>query len=116
MPYISKTYPEPIVSMFFEARLWFDKSGCNTYHSVRIFINGKMLGTTGMMYGSETQYQYETVTKLVELEILPPDVSGLPVWRIANIYGIHIYTSATFGKRSEMFRQNLEESTGISNE
>ena len=109
MSYLSKAYPEPIVSMFFEARLWFDKYGGNTYHSVRIHINGKVFGCSGMEYGYENQYQYATIEKLVAREILPKEVSNLPVWRIANIYGIHIYTSATYGKRSEMLRHSLEE-------
>lgn len=116
MAYLSPVYPEPITSMFFEARLWFDKSGGNTYHSVRIHINGKVFGSSGMEYGYENQYQYATVDKLVAMGILPKEVSNLPVWRIANIYGIHIYTSATYGKRSEMFKTNLEESQETSNE
>jgi hypothetical protein len=32
-----------IKSLFIEGRLWFDKTGGNTYHAVKIEANGKVI-------------------------------------------------------------------------
>lgn len=109
MSYKSRLFPDPIVSIFLEGRLWFDKSGGNTYHSVRIWVNGEILGCSGMEYGYDNQYQYASIARLVEMEILPPEVLGLPSWRIKNIYGIHMYATAEYGKKSNMWRNSFEE-------
>ena len=45
-----------IKSLFIEGRLWFDKSGGNTYHAVKIEVNGQVIKYLPMRYGYGEQY------------------------------------------------------------
>jgi hypothetical protein len=45
-----------IKSIFIEGRLWFDKSGGNTYHAVKIEVNGQIIKYLPMRYGYGEQY------------------------------------------------------------
>ena len=40
----------------FEVKRWFDKINGNTYHSVRVFKDSKLLGQENLTYGYEEQY------------------------------------------------------------
>ena len=45
-----------IKSIFIEGRLWFDKSAGNTYHAVKIEVNGQVIKYLPMRYGYGEQY------------------------------------------------------------
>ena len=102
-------------SLFFEGRAWFDKSGGNTYHSVRIWLNGDIVAVVPFTYGYENMYQYSATRKLVELGYLPevlPSGFGedrraedMPIWQIGRILGITVYSVLSYGKKSELFKE-----------
>lgn len=63
-----------IKSLVIEARLWSDG---NTYHAVRIWVNGKVLSDIGMTYGYDDQYKYTALNwlkgyQLVDAEVKTP--------------------------------------------
>jgi hypothetical protein len=45
-----------INSIFIEGRLWFDKINGNTYHAVKIEVNGQVIKYLSMRYGYGEQY------------------------------------------------------------
>ena len=97
-------------SLFFEGRAWLDKSGGNTYHSVRIWLNGSIVAIVPFRYGYENAYQVSAVDKLVELGYLPEELEGratreYPVWQIARKLEIVLYSVLSYGNKSELFRE-----------
>jgi hypothetical protein len=42
--------------LIIKAKKWFDRKNGNTYHSVKVFKNGKEIGTAPMTYGYGEQY------------------------------------------------------------
>jgi hypothetical protein len=97
-------------SVFLEGRAWFDNSGGNTYHSVRIWVNGEIVSVIGLTYGYENAYQTTAITKLVELGYLPNTLGNnretreYPTWQIERILEISIYSVLVYGKKSELWK------------
>jgi hypothetical protein len=60
-----------IKNMLIEARLWSDG---NTYHAVRIWVNGKVLADIGMTYGYEDQYRYTALNWLKGYQLVDEDI------------------------------------------
>ena len=60
-----------IKSMLIEARLWSDG---NTYHGVRVWVNGKVLADIGLTYGYEDQYKYTALNWLKSYELVDDEV------------------------------------------
>jgi hypothetical protein len=82
-----------ITSLFIEGRLWFDKTGGNTYHAVRIEANGKVIGHIPMTYGYENQYLYTALEWLKSFGLVSPDTKS--IWELrqdAHIYWVSYYT------------------------
>jgi hypothetical protein len=109
----AENFLEPGASLFFEGRAWFDKTGGNVYHSVRIWVNGDIVAVVPMRYGYENAYHMTAVQQLFELGYLPETLTDIgatrptreyPTWRIEKILGITIYSSLTFGKKNELFK------------
>jgi hypothetical protein len=71
-----KAIPE-LRSLFVSGRLWFDKSGGNTYHAVSISANGKWLIDIGMTYGYGDQYLQTALDWLKQFGIVSQDVRNL---------------------------------------
>jgi hypothetical protein len=101
-------------SLFFEGRAWFDKINGNTYHSVRIWINGEVMAVVPMRYGYENAYQASAVEELVELGLLPETLfqhgsdratREYPLWQIARILELTVYSVLSYGKKSELFKK-----------
>lgn len=102
-------------SLFFEGRAWFDKSGGNTYHSVRIWVNGEIVAVVPFTYGYENMYQSSAVSKLVEMGYLPEklcltigvvrETREYPLFQIKRILGLNIYSVLHYGKKSEMWKE-----------
>jgi hypothetical protein len=96
-------------SVFLEGRAWFDKSGGNTYHSVRVWVNGEIVGIVPMTYGYENMYQVSAIAKLVELGYLPKTLGDretreYPTWQISKNLGLDIYSVLAYGKKSELWK------------
>ena len=92
-------------SLFIEGRLWFDKTYGNTYFSNRVWVDGKIAFEMGMEYGYDEQYAHRAIQELhsrgyFEGEKVPS------IWEIRDNMKIDLYKSATYGKKSELFKGN----------
>lgn len=83
-----------IKSLFIEGRLWFDKTGGNTYHAVRIEANGKVINHIPITYGYESAYQYTALKWLQDYGLVSEDVKSIYELRqYADIYWVSYYTN-----------------------
>jgi hypothetical protein len=90
-------------SLFIEGRLWFDKTYGNTYFSNRVWINGNVAFEMPMEYGYEEMYVHRAIQELHSRGYFVGE--KIPsVWEIRDEMGIHFYKSATYGKKSELFK------------
>lgn len=113
---MSKDYEmvKPGTNLFFEGRAWFDKTGGNTYHAVRIWINGEIVAIIPSRYGYENAYQTSAIETLVDLGYLPQTLfqhgehrptRDFPVWQIDRHLELTTYSVLTYGKKSELFKR-----------
>jgi hypothetical protein len=92
-------------SLFVEARLWFDKSGGNTYFTARVFIDGKHAFTMPFQYGYDMQYLYEAGRELVKRGYLPAEYENKPLWRARDEFGFDFYHSDSYVLKRELFKE-----------
>ena len=59
--------PQIARSVFVDARLWVDKSGGNTYHAARVWVDGKCAGVAKFQFGYEYAYLESALETLREL-------------------------------------------------
>jgi hypothetical protein len=90
-------------SLFIEGRLWFDKVNGNTYFSNRVWVDGKIAFTTGLSYGYEAAYLHDAIRELHSRGYFATDKAP-SVWEIRDEMKIDLYKSATYGKKSELFK------------
>lgn len=91
-------------SVYVEVRLWNDKANGTTYHSLRLWVDGGIVGGVGgLTYGSDrASYDLSATNKLVELGYITGEWSA---WLEAQRQGFDYYTSETWVKKSEMWRE-----------
>ena len=53
------------------ARKWFNKSQGNTYHSVEVYLDGYLLGSSGVVYGYGSQWK-ETAKDILAVNDIKP--------------------------------------------
>lgn len=83
-----------INSLFIEGRLWFDKSGGNTYHAVKIEANGKVINYIPITYGYEDMYLYTALDWLKKYGLVSQETKS--IWELresADIYWTSYYTT-----------------------
>ncbi len=97
-----------IKSLFIEARLWFDKTGGNTYHAVRIEANGRVINHIPMTYGYETAYQYTALKWLQDYGLVGEQVKSIYELREhADIYWVSYYTNKSELWKAEKINDNF---------
>jgi len=112
----TKDYPQVTsgTSLFLEGRAWHDNTGGNTYHSVRIWVNGSVVAIVPFRYGYENAYQVSAIDKLIELGYLPETLfqhgserptRDYPIWQIDRHLETVTYSVLTYGKKSELFKE-----------
>lgn len=87
-------------SLFIEGRLWFDKTGGNTYHAVRIEANGKVIGYIPMTYGYENHYLQTALEWLKSYGLVSDEVKS--IWELRK--EIHLYWASYYTKKTELFK------------
>ena len=87
-------------SLFIEGHLWLDKSGGNTYFSNRVWVNGKIAFIMPMEYGYDMQYEIRALQELKERGY----INSTTRWELRDKQGIHFYSVAIYGKKSELFK------------
>lgn len=101
-----------IRSVFVECRQWFDNSGGNTYHSVRVSVNGKPLISKGMTYGYGDQYEQTALGALIELGF--EFTTDRPLWFQVQDLGADLYRSQSSTLKRELFKNwKIEDYQGI---
>ena len=98
-----KAIPE-LRSLYIQGRLWFDKSGGNTYHAVSISTNGKWLIDIGMTYGYGDQYLQTALDWLKKFGIVSKEVKHLFELREA----VDLYTSSTDTLKRNLFTDSMK--------
>ena len=98
-------------SIFVEARLWFDKTYGNTYHSVRLEVNGLSVGQVGLTYGYGQQYEQTALTYLKKIGLVSEGVRYLSELQRG---GVIVYIAASNRKKSELHK-NLTIEQNFSN-
>jgi hypothetical protein len=91
-----------IKSLFIEARLWFDKTYGNTYHSVRLEANGLSIGQVPMTYGYDRHFEYTALEYLKDFGLVSEKTRYLSELK-KN--GLVVYIAASHGKKSELFKR-----------
>jgi len=103
----------PGTNLFFEGRAWLDKTYGNTYHTVRIWINGEIVAITPRTYGYDFHYQQTAIEALIKLGYLPQTLfqrgedrptRDFPLWQIDRHLEIVTYSVLTYGKKSDLFK------------
>lgn len=56
-----------------EAKRWFQKTYGNTYHSVKVYVNGKLIGQVPFRYGYDKAWQQTAHEILMEKGFFPKD-------------------------------------------
>ena len=97
-----KAIPE-LRSLFVSGRLWFDKSGGNTYHAVSISANGKWLMDIGITYGYGDQYLHTALERLQEFGIVSQEVRHLFELRET----LDVYTACTDTLKKNLFTDSI---------
>jgi len=88
-------------SVFIEARLWFDKTYGNTYHSVRLEANGLSIGQVPMTYGYGRHYEQTALEYLRKIGLVSPEIRY-----VSDLQrnGVIVYIAASNRKKSELHK------------
>lgn len=97
-----KAIPE-LRSLFISGRLWFDKSGGNTYHAVSISANGKWLFDIGRTYGYEDQYLNTALEYLKKFGLVSQEVRSVFDLRET----VDLYTAFRYTLKKELFEDSF---------
>jgi hypothetical protein len=69
-----------IENLIIDGKRWFQKTYGNTYHSVKVIVNGKSLGNSGIHYGYGNQY-LQTACEMLVKENYFIDYDDFNNWR-----------------------------------
>ena len=92
-------------SLFVEGRLWFDKVNGNTYFSNRVWVDGKIAFTMGMSYGYDEAYLNAAIDELHARGYFGTVLAPY-AWEIRDEMKIDLYKAASYGKKSELFKES----------
>lgn len=98
-----KAIPE-LRSLFIQGRLWFDKSGGNTYHAASISVNGKWLLDIGMTYGYGDQYLQTALDCLKSFGLVSEEVRSVYDLRET----LDLYTSSNDTLKKYLFDDSIK--------
>ena len=66
-----RTEMKPARRLEIEGRLWFQKTYGNTYHRVRVFLDGEFLGRSDVEYGYGQQFAYTGIKLALKSARIP---------------------------------------------
>ena len=81
---IGATGSKKIKSIEIWGKKWFQKSYGNTYHAVRVYVNGELIGTSPIRYGYGDQYIETGEDVLKKAGYLKRKDPNTPLWRYAQ--------------------------------
>ena len=72
-------------SVHVAGRRWFERTNGNTYHSVRVWVDGKLIGHAPFHYGYGNHYQQTAEEFLIKAGIMPAgETTHLSIWMREN--------------------------------
>ena len=96
-------------SVFVEARLWFDKTGGNSYFTARVWVDGHIISVLPFQYGYGNQYLYEANEELIRLGYIPEEYKGRPLWvSTREALSVDMYYSESYGLKKDMFKGEVK--------
>lgn len=99
----TQTHPN-LRSLFISGRIWFDKTGGNSYHSVSIEANGKWLFDIGLTYGYGDMYLDTALKALKKFGLINEEVNHL--FRLREV--IDLYTTSQQTLKKELFQDSMK--------
>lgn len=99
----TQTHPN-LRSLFISGRIWFDKTGGNSYHSVSIEANGKWLFDIGLTYGYGDMYLDTALKALKKFGLINEEVNHL--FRLREV--IDLYTTSKQTLKKELFQDSMK--------
>ena len=84
---------------------WFDKVNGNTYFSNRVWVDGKIAFTTGFSYGYGEAYLHAAIAELHARGYFTTE-NAPSAWQIRDEMKLDLYRSVSYGKKSELFKEN----------
>jgi len=88
-----------IKSIHFTGRRWFQASAGNTYHTVDVFVNDKLIGTSPIKYGYDRQYEQTGIDILKQNGYIQDYDLMESFWRYCQNKGIEFSSYAKDVKR-----------------
>lgn len=80
---------------------WFQKTYGNTYHSVRVLINGEEVVNEPFQYGYDDSFLDTAVRKLRELGVLPND-NRFGTAYLRDTFGTLTYTVTDVSRKKDL--------------
>lgn len=107
--FIESEAKEKITSLFFEGQQWTQRDYGTPYQAVRVWANGRLLGSLGYAYGYGSQFEQYGLDFLHENGLISGESRKSPAWKLRE-HGITLYTSLSHvGKRDLVKSQDVPE-------
>ena len=98
---------EKITSLFFEGQQWTQREYGTPYQAVRVWANGRLLGSLGYGYGYGSQFEQYALDFLNCHGLISEEMRNRPAWMLRN-HGVTLYTSLSHvGKRDLVKTQDI---------
>ena len=94
---------EKITSLFFEGQQWTPRHDGGIYQAVRVWANGRLLGSTGYGYGGGTDFEYFALEFLHRHGLITDEMRKNPSWMLRN-HGVTLYTSLSHVSKRELVK------------
>lgn len=94
---------EKITSLFFEGQQWTQRDYGTPYQAVRVWANGRLLGSLGYGYGYGSQFEQFALDFLFENGLISGESRKNPAWMLRN-HGVTLYTSLSHVSKRELVK------------
>jgi len=96
---------EKITSLFFEGQQWTPRTDGGTYQAVRVWANGRLLGSLGYAYGYGSQFEQFALDFLFEEGLISGESRKRPSWQLRE-QGVTLYTSLSHVGKRDLVKTN----------
>lgn len=98
---------QKITSLFFEGQQWTPRHDGGTYQAVRVWANGRLVGTVGMGYGYGRQYETFAMDLLADVGLITRELSQRAPWILERTFGVVVYSSLAHVAKRELVKGNV---------
>lgn len=94
---------EKITSLFFEGQQWTPRHDGGIYQAVRVWANGRLLGSLGYAYGYGSQFEQYALDFLHGHGLISGESRKSPAWKLRE-HGVTLYTSLSHVSKRELVK------------